>query len=143
MKFIKIKNQYVIRLEKGEEIEEKLLEFGKEQNINSAFFNAIGAVLNAEIGFYNLATKEYIYKEITTPHEIVSLTGNITLVDDNPFLHMHCVLSSDTFECVGGHLKKATVGATCEIYLKSLDAKITRKQNLEIGLKLLDCDINP
>lgn len=140
MQSTKDNNQYIIRLEKGEDLSEKLLEFCKEGNINTAVFNGIGAVLSAEIGFYNLETKEYGFKNIETPHEIVSLTGNVILVDGNPFLHIHCVLSNANFECFGGHLKTAVVGATCEIYLKKIDATIERKQNDEIGLKLLDID---
>lgn len=140
MKFTKDENQYLVRLEKGEEIAQKLLEFCKEENINTAVFNGIGAILNAEIGFYNLETKEYSFKKIETPHEIVSLTGNISIVDGDPFAHMHSILSNSNFECFGGHLKSAIVGATCEIYLNRIDAKVERKQNDEIGLKLLELE---
>lgn len=138
MKYIKDNKQYVIRLDKGEEIVEKLTEFLKSENISTGNFTETGSVLSAEIGFYNLEEKEYHFKQFPEPLEIVSLTGNVALVDENPFVHAHTVLSNKNFECFGGHLKSAIIGATCEIYLKIFDAKVERKMDDEIGLKLLD-----
>ncbi len=139
MQFVKSDKHYVIRLEKGEPIISRVTEFCEENNITSGLFHGIGAALSAEIGFYNLADKEYSWKKINEPMEIVSLTGNISLVEDKPFLHIHIVLSNSDFECFGGHLKDATVGATCEIYLTDSLTKIERKMDEEIGLKLLNC----
>jgi len=104
-------------------------------------FYGIGAVLEAELAFYSLAKKKYIFKKLEKPQEIVSLTGNIALVENKPFLHIHAVLANDDFICSGGHLKEAVVGATGEIYLFSLKDAIERIFDEEIGLKLLDCKI--
>lgn len=139
MKFTKSKNRYVIRLSKGEKIVKELNNFCSQNAIHSGYFWAIGAVLWAEIGFYHLDRKDYSFKKFNTPHEIASLTGNIALVDSKPFLHIHTVLANENFACIGGHLKEAVVGATCEVYLVDFKKKIERKLDSEIGLKLLDC----
>lgn len=138
MQFVKENNSYIIRLERGESIIEKLELFCKKENISTALFNGLGAILSATLAFYNLEKKEYELKNISETCEIASLVGNITLAGGKPFVHSHCVLSNNKFECFGGHLKKGTVGATCEIHLMKLDTEIERKLDKKIGLKLLD-----
>lgn len=139
MEFVKSNIGYVIRLEKGERLVEKLTEFCKEKNIHSGIFNGIGAVLAAEIGFYNLGKKEYEFKKFNQLLEIASLIGNVSLVDGEPFLHIHVVVSDNNFQCFGGHLKEAIVGATCEVYLTDFELTLVRKFDSEIGLNLLEC----
>ena len=72
------------------------------------------------------------------PAEIASLIGNISQKDGKPFLHIHTVLCDENFTCIGGHLKEAKVGATCEVHLIDLGMNIERKYDNGIGLKLLD-----
>lgn len=141
MQFVKDNNSYIIRLEKGESIIEKLESFCIKENFSAAFLNGLGAILSATLAFYNLEKKEYELKNLSEACEIVSLVGNITLVDNKPFAHLHCVLSNSKFECFGGHLKEGTVGVTCEIHLIKLDVEIERKLDEKIGLKLLDCGV--
>lgn len=43
--------------------------------------------------------------------EILSLKGNISIKDGEPFLHLHIVLSKEDFTCIGGHLYEAEVFA--------------------------------
>lgn len=139
MQFVKTNSNYIIRLEKGEEIIETLKSFCESEKINTAFFNAIGAALSAEIAYYDLPNKKYLTKELNSPHEIVSLNGNVTIVDEKPFVHAHGVFSNENLECKGGHLKEGVVGATCEIFLTKQDIELKREFDPEIGLKLLDC----
>jgi predicted DNA-binding protein with PD1-like motif len=72
--------------------------------------------------------------------ELVGMTGNISLVDGQPFIHAHGVFSDKEFATVGGHVKDLVVGPTIEIFLAPIDEKIERKMNDEVGLKLLDLD---
>lgn len=139
MVFVKSKDHYVIRLAKDEEIAKSLTEFCKQNDIKSGQLWAIGAVFSFEIGFYHLDKKDYEFKKFNKPHEIASLTGNISQVDNKAFLHIHAVFSNENFTCVGGHLKEAVVGPTCEVYLVDFGKKVERKYDEEIGLKLLDC----
>jgi len=141
MNFRKTEKGYILRLFKGERIAEKITDFCVKESVHSGVFYGIGAVLEAELAFYSLAKKKYIFKKLEKPQEIVSLTGNIALVENKPFLHIHAVLANDDFICSGGHLKEAVVGATGEIYLFSLKDAIERIFDEEIGLKLLDCKI--
>lgn len=140
MQYKKAPNGFLLRLEKGEEIGSKIIEFAKTQNIGSSFIHALGAVSALELGYYHLDKKDYSWKVFNEDLEIASLTGNISMVDNEPFVHMHGVFANESLITFGGHIKRAEVGATCEVYLVNFDMDISRKFDEEIGLKLLDLE---
>ena len=131
---------YVLRLAKGEELISSLVKFCEEQGIKNAVFQGIGAVGPVEIGYYNLASKEYFFRHEEGEFEVASMQGNITLVDGKPFVHAHAVLSrcDETLECFGAHFKEAYIAVTLEIFMTVLDSSIERKMDDAIGLKLLN-----
>ena len=139
MKFKKDGKNYVIVLSRGEEVISSLAKFCKDEGISAAFFNAIGAVEKVEIGYYKLATKEYFFRREEGEFEVASMNGNVALVDDNPFIHAHAVLTScdEKSEVIGAHVKKATVAVTLEIFLTVSGLPLSRVLDKEIGLKLL------
>lgn len=141
MQYTKTPQGYLIRFVKGEELPKTLASFCDSQNIKGGFFHALGAVTNIELACYHLDKKEYTYKNWDEELEIVSLTGNIAIVDHKPLIHIHGVVSDKNFECHGGHIQSAVVGATCEVYLVDFQKEVTRELDSEIGLKLLQCEI--
>lgn len=142
MKAVKINNGYLVRLFRGEKIIEKLIDFSKIHNIKSGTINGIGGASSIELGYYSLETKSYLWKSFPQIHEVLSLSGNISIVDEKPFIHIHVVISNSSFECFGGHLKEAEVGATLEVKISEFDFRIERRTDDEIGLKLLDLHEN-
>ncbi len=138
-----VKNYYIIRLERGEEVFETLNNFCQKQGIESAIFSALGAVEKIKLGYYDLATRRYGSKEYEVAHEVASMTGNVALVDGKPFLHIHAVLSGiapgTENQCVGGHVFTATVAVTLEVHLTEFKESLSRTLDEDIGLKLLDC----
>lgn len=99
------------RLFMGEEIVSSIIKFLKENAITSGLINGIGALKKAKIGYYNQSEKKYISQEFIEPMEILSLKGNISIKDGEPFPHIHVVLSKEDFTCIGGHLYEAEVFA--------------------------------
>lgn len=139
MKSVKLSsNEYLIRLERGEEIIESLINLDLFYNWGFAEFSGIGALSRPKLGFYNLETQEYSYKIFNDNFEIINLLGNISRIDSKAVCHCHVVLSRQDFSCVGGHLESAYVAATCEIKIKFFKTQIARKLNKVIGLKLID-----
>jgi predicted DNA-binding protein with PD1-like motif len=138
MKYFVFGSTYVIRLETGEKIIEALTELCRLDKIGSGYFSGLGAVSEAEIGHFDPAAKAYTTTRISEPCEIVSLHGNISVLDGNPFVHAHAALGRKDFTLMGGHLREAVVSATCEIWLSSFRDGIGRKKGGESGLDLLD-----
>jgi len=137
MAYTRIENTFVIRLDKGEEIMEALRKFCYLLAIASGSFTAIGAVEKATISFFEPEKKKFSSKEFTGNYEIVSLTGNISQMRREPYLHCHVIISDNAFCVFGGHLKTAIVSTTCEIILMKLPVVVERKYNDDIGLNLL------
>lgn len=128
---------YLVRLEKGESLVAALLAFLKNENVKGGVLQGIGGALEAEVGFYNLDKKEYEFKKFNETMEIASLLGNFSLVDNDPFLHIHVVLSDKNLATYAGHLKEATVAATCEVFIVDLKSPVMRDKDEETGLNLL------
>ena len=140
MDFLKeSETEYSIRLDRNEDIIEALTHFAIQQNITSGQINGIGAIKDVELGVYNLSQKQYERKFFPYIAEVLSLTGNISLMEERPFFHLHVVLSDDKFQCYGGHLFKGVVALTLELKLKTTHCKINRKEDekTDTGLNLL------
>ncbi len=129
---------FVMRFFKGEEIIKEMTEFLYRNKISLASFSGIGAASSAVLGFYSLKDKKYSWKDFAGEYEIVSLTGNASLLDGKPFVHAHAMICDSRHKCFGGHLREAVVGATAEIVLRPLKGEIKRKRDEETGLNLLD-----
>ena len=67
-----------------------------------------------------------------------TFTGNITLVNGEPFIHAHITLANIEFGAVGGHFKEGTVGATLEVFVTRLNTEIHRCPDEAVGLNLMD-----
>lgn len=140
MEYRKFQDSYVIRLEKGEDVIEKLKEICKKENIKLAEITGIGASNLVEIGVFNVNTKEYNTKKFEGMFEITSLIGNVTRKNDEVYLHIHINFGDENGNVRGGHLVKSNISATSEIILRKIDGKVNRKLNDEIGLNLLEFD---
>ncbi len=130
---------WLVRLEKGELLVQSLIDFVRTQNLNGAWLVGIGGALWVDLGFYDLATKKYSQKKIDEPLEILSLQGNLAWENDNPVLHIHGSFSDSKMKAIGGHVRELAVAGTCEILLhRWYYGKLTRSQDADTGLKLLD-----
>ena len=138
MKFRKINDTYLIRLDRREKIIEALKNFCNSNKINCGYFFGIGSLDEAELAHYIVKTKKYTSEMFRQPLEIASLNGNITTMNDEVYLHCHAALSDVNMESLAGHLKEGIVGATAEIFIVQLDAEVNRKYDEIIGLNLLD-----
>ena len=138
MEFKKFNNDYVVRLEKGENVIESLKELCNKEDIKLAEITGLGASDKVEIGVFNVNTKEYKTKIFEGMFEITSLVGNVTTKDGDVYLHIHINFGDEDGLVKGGHLVKATISATSEIILRIIEGNVGRKLNPEIGLNLFD-----
>jgi predicted DNA-binding protein with PD1-like motif len=138
MKYFVLGSTYIIRLDAGEKIVESLRSLCEQDKITAGFLNGLGAVSEAELGWFDRDAKDYRVLRVQEPCEIISLYGNVSVFDGHPFLHCHIALGGRAFGVRGGHLREAVVSATCEITLTRFFDEIERKKDDETGLYLLD-----
>lgn len=137
MRYVKDGARIILRLDDGDEIISSLKAICKKEKIKSAFFSGLGAAKRAEIAHYNPKTKKYKTKKPKGPLEIVSLTGNVAMLQGEPVVHAHVCFSVPDFSTFSGHLMSAEVYPTCEILMTPFGIKIERKFDEKTGLNLL------
>ena len=148
MKYIKDGTSYIVRIDRGEEILDKLNEFVKETDLKAATITGIGASSEVELGVYSVKKREYIKYKYDGEFEILSLNGNITRDGDKPYVHLH-IMTSDgmvfagglTFGMgitVGGHLNKCIISGTCELRIDECENVYQRRVDDETGIKIID-----
>ena len=137
MEYRKFNNSYVIRINKGEEIVEKLKELCEKEDIKVAEITGLGASNLVEIGLFNVNTKEYKTTTFEGMFEITSLIGNATRKDGEVYLHLHINFSDETGNTKGGHLVRCKISATSEIIVNKIEGNVDRKLSDEIGLNLM------
>ena len=81
--------------------------------------------------------KEYSFFELNKNLEITSLTGNISLRDDEPMVHAHITVSDSDGRTFGGHLAPGTIVFACEFVITALDGpQLLRSHDDQTGLPL-------
>jgi len=127
---------FAVRLAKGEEVLEGLRAVAKAEGLGAGSVVGIGAVEDVELGFYDLAAREYDRRVFREEHELVNLTGNFSRVDGEPFVHAHVTIGGRDYRARCGHLFRATCAVTCELVVTPLEGAIDRAYDDAVGLKL-------
>lgn len=138
MRYLKLGDAYIVRLATGEEIHASLKELATLERIDAAGIEGIGAVYDAVLGYFDRETREYLRKHVPEEMEILSLAGNLSVKESQPFAHVHAVLGGRNYEAVAGHLFEGKTGATCEIIVRPLKGFVQRTLDPATGLYLLD-----
>ncbi len=136
MEYKRFNDKIVARLDKGEEILEKIKEIALKENIKLANISALGATNDVTVGVFKTDEKKYYANEFKGDMEIVSLTGNITTFNSEFYSHLHMSCGDEKGHVIGGHLNRAIVSATVEMFIYIIDGKVDREFNEEIGLNL-------
>ena len=127
-----------VRIDRGEEILEQLKIVCERENVRLATVSALGALDDFTVGVYNVDERRYYKYDFTGAYEIVSLCGNITTMNGAYYAHLHLSAAGSEGKTVGGHLNRAVVSATCELFLHLIDGELERFCDEETGLNLFD-----
>ena len=132
-----LQKTFAIILESGEQVMEQIKAFAKEQNLSASHFTAIGAFSKIIVGFFNFSIRDYKKIHIKEQVEVLVLTGDITLYENEHKIHEHVVLGKKNGTAHGGHLLKAKVHPTLEIILNESPEYLNRKMDENIGIALI------
>lgn len=137
MKFQNTASGYWVVLAREDEIITTLTQFAEQQKIRSGSFSGIGAVEKTTLAYYDLDEKKYLPREFPERMELVSLQGNYAFLNGKPFVHCHAVISGRDYVAYAGHLMKATISATGEIFIQVTPNEISRGPDAMTGLNLI------
>ena len=136
MEYKRFDNTIIARIDKGEEVLEKIKEISLKEKIKLTSVRSLGATNHFTVGVFKTDEKKYYSNEFKGNFEIVSLTGTINTMDGEFYTHIHMSAGNDKGEVFGGHLNRAVVSATCEMVINIIDGTVDRYFDEEIGLNL-------
>lgn len=136
MEYRRFENTIIARIDKGEEILDKVKEIALKEDIKLASVQALGAISQFKVGVFKTDEKKYLANEFEGAFEIVSLTGTINTMDGEFYAHLHMSAGDEKGQVFGGHLNRARVSATCEMVITVIPGNVDRKYSEEIGLNL-------
>lgn len=136
MEYNRFGNTIVARLDRGEEILDRLKAIALAEDIKLAGVQALGATDSFAVGVYNVETQQYKANEFSGSFEIVSLTGTVNTMNGEYYSHLHMSAANESGAVVGGHLNSARVSATCEMVIHVIDGTVDRFKDGVTGLNL-------
>lgn len=129
------KDLIFIRLFPNENIYEKLREACIKYSVDTAVvISGIGQLKDFKLGYFK-EKGNYTPEHFKTPHELLSLEGNICKQNGEYKFHLHVVLGNEKKEVIGGHLIEGLVEVTNEIVLLKKSLTIKRKPEKDTGLE--------
>jgi uncharacterized protein len=129
---------YAIILAKGDEVMSGLTDFARQNKVISASFTAIGAFSHATVAWFDDGRKEFKLIPIKQQVELVSMIGDIALVNDQPAVHAHVAVASSDGTVRGGHVINAFVFPTLELFMTVYSTPLHKELDKATGLKLID-----
>jgi hypothetical protein len=132
-----VKN-YVAVLAKGDEVMSGLTDFARENKVTSASFTAIGAFSHATVAWFDDSRKEFKLIPIKQQVELVSMIGDITLVNNKPAVHTHVSVASSDGTVRGGHVINAFVFPTLELFMTVYPTPLHKQPDEATRLELID-----
>lgn len=136
-------SDYAVIFRPGDEPYAGLTEFAEKQRIHAAHFTAIGGFSDARLAWFDLEKKMFRVIPIDSQVEVVSLTGDIALLDGKPQVHMHCVVAYPDGTTRGGHILGAHVSPLLEVFVTADPIKLVKKRDPDRGLTLIEPNAKP
>jgi uncharacterized protein len=133
-----VERTFVLVLDQGEEAFKAISEFADKERITGASVSAIGAFSRAQLGWFDLAEKEYRPIDVGDQCEVLSLMGDIAQGDDGKAsLHLHAVLGFKEGMLRGGHFLSGVVQPTLEVTIVETVVHLRRKKRPDLGIALI------
>ena len=129
---------YAVIFAKGDEVMSGLTEFAERNKITAGHFTAIGALQSARFGWFDPAHKAYREIPINQQVELISLIGDVGLVNGAPQIHAHGAVGLPDGEVRGGHLLQAIAWPTQEVFFTAHPTTLVKKHDEETDLFLFD-----
>ncbi len=131
------KRTFIGQLPLGADLYESISKICVEEDIKVGKVTALGAVSQATIAYYDQKRKKYKPVKFKKHLEILNCTGNVSLKDGKPVIHMHATFADNRGKAYGGHLTPGTIVFACEVIIDELEgALLVRKPDKKTGLNL-------
>lgn len=127
MKYKRFHDTIVVRLETGEEIHQSIRQICRREQVNLGTISGFGGIRRLKVGIWNNQTNHYDYlEEWEKSMELLNMTGNITMQDDDVTTHIHVTAADNNFRVFGGHLVMGEVQNLAELMIRVIPGRVNR-----------------
>jgi uncharacterized protein len=129
---------FILVFRTGDELATGLRKFAQAQKLSAASFTALGALSSVRLGWLSWENKKYEPSvTLNEQVELLSLIGDVALLDGEPVVHAHAVIGKRDGTAHGGHLIEARIRPTCEVVLTESPARLQKFVDPESGIALI------
>ena len=127
----------IYSLKPGTALTDGLLAIAKREKIRTAKVEAIGGVNQLQLAYFNSKARRYEQHKYDEFFEATGLIGNITLKDEEPFLHLHGTFGRRDMSVIGGHVVSGTVFPLLEAAIIPTANMALRRFDEKAGLNVI------
>ena len=125
MEWVRSDDDLFVRIDPDEEIHDSLQSLADEVGFDAAAITS--GIGRARDNIYGYMDEQGIYRrrQLNSPSELVSLSGNIARKEDgSAFTHIHCCWSDDDNNVHAGHMFQSVVHVVAEMHIRILSKAI-------------------
>ena len=111
---------HLLSLSRGDDLLEVLASFARSNGILAATITLLGSVTRADLSWYDPETADYRTFVVEEQLEVASGTGNISLFEGAPLVHVHAVFADSSGKAFGGHINPGTTVFALEATVQEL-----------------------
>lgn len=112
---------HLLRLDTDGDLYDSITTYAERHGITTAWVNFLGSVRHAALRYYDQTAKQYEDYVLDEPLEVVAGVGNISLLNGQPFVHIHAALTDAAGRGCGGHVNRGTVVFAMEVMIQELE----------------------
>lgn len=108
---------FEVHFSDGDEILSGLTDLARQHGITSAHITGLGGLSTAMLAFGDPSIGAFVFKQIPIAEksELVSLVGNVSLREGEPYVHLHAVVALSDGTTRGGHVLRLDVAPVAEV----------------------------
>ena len=99
---------HLLSFSEGDDLLGSLTTFAETNGILGASITFLGSVSHADLAWYDPDAGDYRSIVLDEQLEVASGTGNISLYEGTPMVHIHGVFTDSTGNARGGHINAGT-----------------------------------
>ncbi len=125
---------HIFKIYEEADLLEYLGKYVAEKGIKTAWINIMGSLIDPVIGYYDTDKGEYTKKELPGFYELVNGTGNVSLKEGKPFIHLHVAVADREGNLYGGHLFGGKVFLVEALIIEVIGAEPLQREKVDGNL---------
>ena len=114
---------HLLSFSRGDDLLDSLTAFARCRGILAATITFLGSVSRADLSWYDPDTGGYRTLVREEQMEVAGGTGNISLYDGQPLVHVHALFADSTGRTIGGHINRGTTVFAMEATVQQLEGE--------------------